>query len=55
MINKSVSEKAFIKNQAIRGLNHIALKWNQGALEELCTQTESINGQISELAIKLLS
>ena len=55
MITKSVSEKNFLKSQAIRGLNHITFKWNDGALEELCNQTQSANGQISELAIKLLS
>ena len=54
MIAKSVSEKAFIKNQAIKGLNCMVKKWNYGALEELCTQTQVLNGQISELAIKLL-
>lgn len=51
---KSVSEKAFIKNQAIKSLNCMAKKWNYGALEELCVQTQALNGQISELAIKLL-
>ena len=55
MIIKSVSEKGFIKNQAIKGLNHITKKWNEGAIEELCNQTQSANGQISELAIKILS
>ena len=52
---KTVSEKGFIKTQATNGLNHITTKWNEGALEELCNQTQSANGQISELAIKLLS
>lgn len=29
---KSVSEKAFIKNQAIKSLNCMAKKWNYGAM-----------------------
>ena len=54
-MTKSVSEKTFLKNQAIRGLNFLPGKWSEGALEELCAQTQSANGHISELAIKLLA
>lgn len=54
MMAKTASEKAFIRNQALKGLSSMTKKWNQGALEELCTQTQALNGQISELAIKLL-
>jgi c-di-GMP-related signal transduction protein len=39
MMVKSTSEKAFIKNQALKGLNSMIKKWNYGALEELCAQT----------------
>ena len=51
---KSNSEKGFIKAQALKGLNSLTLKWSQPALEELCVHTQSINGQISELSIKLI-
>ena len=55
LLLKSASEKAFIRNEATRGLSFIPSKWNDGALEELCQQTQSLNGQISELSIKLLA
>lgn len=55
LLTKSVSEKGFIRNEATRGLSFIPSKWNDGALEELCLQTQSLNGQISELSIKLLA
>lgn len=52
---KSVSEKGFLRSQAQKGLSFLPLQWNEGALEELCIQTQAANGQISELAIKLLA
>jgi hypothetical protein len=54
MMAKSVSEKAFIRTQAVEGLNALPKQWNQGAFDELGSQTQSANGQISELAIRLL-
>lgn len=52
---KSVSEKGFLKAQALKALGFLPLKWNEGAFEELCEQTHAANGQISELAIKLVA
>jgi hypothetical protein len=55
LMSKSVSEKGFLKAQALKGLNHLPSHWNPWALEELCVQTQALNGQISELAIRLIS
>lgn len=55
MIVKSASEKSFLKHEALKGLNFVPNKWNEGALEEFCSQTQANNGHISELAIKLLA
>lgn len=55
LLAKSVSEKTFLKNQALKGLNNVPSRWNDGALEEFCSQTQAQNGQISELAIKLMA
>ena len=55
LMNKSVSEKGFLKSQALKGLNQLPTKWSDGALEELCLQTQAQNGHISELSIRLLS
>jgi hypothetical protein len=55
LIGKSVSEKGFLRSTALKGLNFLPQQWNDGALDELCVQTQAINGQISELAIKLLA
>lgn len=51
---KSVSEKGFLKTQALRAINCIPNNWNPYFLEELCEQTQSQNGVISELAIKVM-
>lgn len=55
MLIKSVSEKGFLKSEALRGLNHLPNQWNEGALEVLCNQTQAMNANISELSIRLLS
>ena len=54
LMTKSVSEKGFLKSQALKGLNYLPKRWNVSALDELCLHTQSQNGQISELAIKLV-
>lgn len=55
LLGKSVSEKGFLRNQALKGLNSIPTKWSEGALQEFCAQTQAQNGQISELAIRLMA
>lgn len=55
LMTKSVSEKGFLKTQAMKALNHLPKRWNEAALDELCQHTQSANGQISELAIRLVS
>lgn len=54
LMSKSVSEKGFLKTQANKALAHLPAKWNPWAFEELCVHTQSPNGVISELAIKLV-
>lgn len=51
---KSVSEKGFLKSLALKSISFIPKKWNPFILEELCVQTQAQNGQISELAIKIM-
>lgn len=46
-MTKTISDKGFLKNEAVSGLSYVVLKWNEGAFEELCSQTESNNGLIS--------
>jgi hypothetical protein len=53
-MGKSVSEKGFLKAQALKGINALPRKWNEAALDELCLHTQAANGQISELAIRLV-
>ncbi len=52
---KSVSEKGFLKAQALKAIAYLPSRWSAYALEELCIQTHAQNGTISELAIKVLS
>jgi hypothetical protein len=35
-------------------LSYLPKRWNEAALDELCQHTQAANGQISELAIKLV-
>lgn len=55
LFTKSVSEKSFLKSQALKAINTIPTKWNQYVLDELCRQTQAQNGNISELAIKIMA
>lgn len=54
LMAKSVSEKGFLKAQALKGANTLPLRWNEAALDELCQHTQAANGHISELAIRLV-
>jgi formate dehydrogenase maturation protein FdhE len=54
LMAKSVSEKGFLKSQALKGANALPRKWNEAALDELCLHTQAANGQISELAMRLV-
>jgi hypothetical protein len=54
LMAKSVSEKGFLKAQALKGANALPRRWNEGALDELCLHTSAANGVISELAIRLV-
>lgn len=52
---KSVSEKGFLKNEAIKAINSIPSISNPAVTEELMNLTKSANGNISELAIKTIN
>ena len=52
LFGKSCCEKAFLKNQALNGINVIPKKYNPYILHELNGLTQSNNGTIAELAIK---
>lgn len=54
LMGKSVSEKGFLKAQALKGVNALPRRWNEAALDELCLHTQAANGQISELAMRLV-
>lgn len=47
LMGKSVSEKGFLKAQALKGVNALPKRWNEAALDELCQHTQAANGSIS--------
>ena len=54
LFTKAVCEKNFLRTEALKGLNVLPKKNNPYIISQLNMQTESHNGTICELAIKLL-
>lgn len=50
---KSVCEKHFLKNLALKALNTLPKKYNSNVLGNLSFHTQSNNGLIAELSIKI--
>lgn len=54
LFTKTVSEKSFIKKEALSAVDQMANKYNPFLLEEIAKQTLSLNSHISELGAKIL-
>ena len=54
LFTKSVSEKGFLKKEALKSINKLGKKNNPHLRKELALQTQSNNGAISELGIRVM-
>lgn len=54
IFSKTVSEKGFLKKEALKAVNFLPKKYNPSFTLELSALTQSNNGSISELAITKL-
>lgn len=54
LFGKTVSEKAFLRKEALGAVERLPKKYNPHLLLEISNQILSLNGQISELGAKIL-